>query len=120
MYLNNKNFIKNYIETEKNIEETRLYFLILGCLFPFTEVFIELFNLRLESELIANIGIGLTFLIIYFLSKKSPFLQKHINQIFNFLFLLISVFVVYKSIFKPFEAISFSEFLIIVFFVYLM
>lgn len=48
MYSDNYDFIKNSQEVEKDIEETQLYFLILGCVFPFTEIFIELFRLRLQ------------------------------------------------------------------------
>lgn len=118
MYSDNYDFIKNSQEVEKDIEETRLYFLILGCVFPFTEIFIELFRLRLQSELVSNIAIGFVFLALYFLSKKNAFLQKHIDLMFNLLFLVISIFVTYKSIFNSFEVITFSEFLIITFFSY--
>lgn len=118
MYSKNNQFVKDYLEVEKNVEETRLYFLILGCLFPFTEIFIHLFRIRLESELISNILVGATFIAVYFLSKKNKFIQSRINLIFNLLFLIISVFVTYKVIVKPFELLTYSEFLIIIFFSY--
>ncbi|MBL7919819.1 MAG: PAS domain S-box protein [Bacteroidia bacterium] len=118
MYSKNNKFIKDYQEVDKNLEETRLYFLILGCLFPITEIFIELFKIRLESELISNITVGLVFITAYFLSAKNKFFQLHVNLIFNWIFLIITCFVAYKVIFKPFELLTYSEFMILIFFSY--
>jgi hypothetical protein len=89
MHSKKNQFIKDYQEVDKNIAETRRYFLILGCLFPITEFFIEFFKIRLESEILSNIIVGLTFLTVYFLSDKIKFFQSHLNLIFNWLFLLI-------------------------------
>jgi len=118
MYRKNNQFIKDYQEVDKDVEETRLYLLILGCMFPVTEIFIELFKIRLESELISNIIVGATFLLTYFLSKKNKFLRANINRVFNIIYLAIAVFVTIKVIVKPFELLTYSEFLIIIFFSY--
>ncbi len=111
-------FIKDYLEVDKNVEETRLYLLILGCMFPFTEIFIEIYKIRLESELISNIIVGVAFLLTYFLTKKNKFLRSHINRIFNVIYLIVAIFVTVKVIVKPFELLTYSEFLIIIFFSY--
>lgn len=114
----NKNSIKDYQEIENNVKETRLYFLILGIVFPCTEVFMEIFKVRRESELLSNIIIGIVFLLLYVLCKKNKFFQVNINKIFNTVFLVFSTYTIYKSVFLPFELITFSEFLIVIFFSY--
>jgi PAS domain S-box-containing protein len=114
----NKDFVKDYTEGENNISESRTYFLILGLLFPLTEIFMEIYKVRVSSELFSNIVIGLLFLSLYFICKFNNFLSKNINTVFIVVFLMIASFTFYKSIFLPFELITFSEFLIILFFSY--
>jgi PAS domain S-box-containing protein len=113
-----KDAIADYEELESNVKETRLYFLILGFVFPGTEIFMEIFKVRNESELLSNVVIGVVFLILYFLSKKNRFFQVNIDIIFNSVFLVFAFFTIYKCIFLSFELITFSEFLIVIFFSY--
>ncbi len=114
----NLNFVNSYSETENNVKETRLYFLTLGVLFPITEIFTELFNVRVNSELMTNLILGGIFLIGYFLSRTNNFFIKHITFIFSAFFLAFTAFTLYKTVFLPFDLITFSELLIVLFFSY--
>lgn len=113
--LSYKNLIKDS-EIAMNVKEIRHYFLILGILLPILEMFIEFFRIRLQSELWMTITLGILAEIIYFTSAKNKFLQKNIQTIFVLFFFMMSGLYFYKTIFMPFEVITFSQLLIVIFF----
>ncbi len=111
-----KTYIKGHSIGFNSIEETRIYFLILAIIFPFTEIFIEYFKVRKESDMFANIILGLISLAIYFFTRKDSVIRKYTYKIFVSFYLIFSGYIIYKSIFLPFELITFGEFYITIFF----
>jgi PAS domain S-box-containing protein len=114
----NKDFIKNFSETQENNDEVRTYFFFLGIIFPLTEVLNLFFIKRENSELIINLFFGILCFSIYILSKKNRFLYKYLRVIFIAFLVLYSFVTLYKITIYPFELITFTEFLLIFFFSY--
>ncbi|MDI1255347.1 MAG: PAS domain S-box protein [Flavobacterium sp.] len=102
----------NHIATE----QYRMYLLFFGTIFPFTELFLLIFNGRKQSEFWTNSIIGGVLIFIYFLSTKFSFFKKNFQTIFITNYLVLAFFTIYKLTATPFELITFAEFLIIFFF----
>lgn len=114
----NKDFIKYFSETEDDNRSIRTFFFFLGIIFPLTEVINLYFIKRDNSELLFNLIIGMIFIGLYITSKKSNFLNKHLRKIFIAIILLYSAHVIFKIATQPFELITYTEFLLIIFFSY--
>jgi len=114
----NKEFVKNYSEIKTTTEQYKLYFLFFGIVFSVTEVFLELFHVRLKSELAENIVFSMLLLALYFLCDKLEILLKNIRLIFQFLFFAYLGFTFYKIAYLPFEIITLTELLLVFFFSY--
>ncbi|CAM3508404.1 Signal transduction histidine kinase [Flavobacterium saliperosum S13] len=114
----NKDFIKNFSETEDDNKSIRTFFFFLGIIFPLTEVINLYFIKRENSELLVNLIIGIIFISFYVISKKSRFLNRHLRKIFIAIILLYSFYVISKLATQPFELITYTEFLLILFFSY--
>jgi PAS domain S-box-containing protein len=111
----NKDFITDQSGTNYN-EETRVYLLVLGIVAPLTEVFIELFHVRLQSELISSLAMGFCCLFLYYFSKKNKLISQHLNTLLVVIVLCYWSLTAYKIYFQPFELITFTEYFIILFF----
>lgn len=105
-------------EIETNVKETRHYFLILGVFLPILEIFIEYFRIRLQSELWMTVTLGILAELTYFVSGRSKFLQKNILIVFSLFFCMMLGLYFYKTLFAPFELITFAQLLITIFFSY--
>ncbi|WP_136669357.1 PAS domain S-box protein [Flavobacterium sp. H122] len=114
----NKDFVVNFSETKENIEEIRSYFFFLGILFPLTEVLNLFFIVRPNSELIINIVLGTISFVIYLITKKNNKLDRFLFPLFIIFFIGFTILTIYKTITYPFDIITFSEFLLILFFSY--
>jgi PAS domain S-box-containing protein len=114
----NKDFIKNYSESQTNIEKYRLYLLFLGLTIPILEIIVELSNSRMRDTLESNLIISSVFLVTYFLSLRIKFLSNILEKILIgfFIFYTISTFIgLYKY---PNVASSSIEFIIVFFLSY--
>lgn len=114
----NKEFARNYSEITITIEQYKLYLLFLGIVFSVTEIFLEIFKVRVRSELIENIIFSSILLILYYISDKSRFILENLQKIFLSLFLFYLCFTLYKIIFFPFEVIALTELMLVLFFSY--
>lgn len=114
----NKDFIKYFSETEDDNREVRTFFFFLSILFPLTEVINLYFIKRDNSELLFNAIIGIIFISLYIFSKKSAVLNKYLRTIFIAILFIYTIYVVFKIATQPFELISYTEFLLILFFSY--
>lgn len=114
----NKDFIKNFSETEDDNKSIRTFFFFLGVIFPLTEIINLYFIKRENSELLVNLIIGIVFISFYVISKKSSFLSRHLRKIFIAILLLYTFYVISKLATQPFELITYTEFLLILFFSY--
>ena len=121
IFRNTRLFYKKFTEDSEiksNVRETRHYFLILGIVLPILECFIEFFKIRAQSELAMTIVVSMLAEVVYFVSAKNKFLQKNIQTIFVLFFFLLSGLYFYKTVFMPFEVITFAQLLIVTFFSY--
>jgi len=114
----NKDFIKNFSETEDDNKTIQTFFFFLGIIFPLTEVINLYFIKRDNSELLFNLLIGIVFIGLYIFSKKSAFLNKNLRGVFIGVLLIYSAYVIFKIATQPFELITYTEFLLILFFSY--
>lgn len=112
----NKDFVANFSENKTNIEQYRIYLLFFGLIFPITELLLEVFQIRLKSEFIENTTIGVSFLVLYYLSDKITFIQKYFQKIFVSAYVLLLLYTIYNLSFYPFELVTFGELIIIFFF----
>ncbi|GEP52474.1 hypothetical protein FNO01nite_31460 [Flavobacterium noncentrifugens] len=114
----NKNLVRNYSEINTTADQYQLYLLFLGIVFFITEVFLELFKVRVKTELLANTVFSLVLLALYFISKKIKTIKDNIQKIFLALFLLYIFYSLYKITFLPFEIITLTELILAFFFSY--
>jgi PAS domain S-box-containing protein len=114
----NKDFVKNYSDSQTSTEQYRLYLLFLGIIIPILEIITELFKIRNHSELYLNLGTGLVLIFLYFSSKKIKFIKKNLQPLFLFIFLIYASYIMYKLLYKEFEIITLVEFLIMFFISY--
>ncbi len=112
----NKDFVANFSENKTNIEQYRIYLIFFGMIFPITELLLELFKIRLKSEFIENTSIGISLLILYFVSDKVPFVQKYFQKIFVSAYTFLLSYTLFKICYFPFELVTFSELIIMFFF----
>lgn len=114
----NKDFIKNFSEDYDNSNELRTYFFFLGIIFPLTEVINLFFIKRSNFDLISNLFVGIFCFTVYYLSKKYASVRKSLTSIFIVFITVYSITVIYKISTLPFDLITFTEFLLILFFSY--
>ncbi|UOK43512.1 MULTISPECIES: PAS domain S-box protein [Flavobacterium] len=114
----NKDFIKNFSEKGEDNKEIQTFFFFLGIIFPLTEIINLYFIKRSNSELIANLFIGLLFISLYIISKRSSLLDKYLRPLFILILVSYSIHVITKIASQPFDLITYTEFLLILFFSY--
>ena len=114
----NKDFVKNFSETTEEVEETKTYFLVLGMLFPITEILNLIFKIHESSELLPKIITGVLCLSIYFISNKFEKYNPYLQPLFITLFMGYTIVILRKIVTLPFDLLTFSEILIILFFSY--
>lgn len=111
-------FIQKKKETEKITKEYQLYILFFGIAVIVIEIINEIFKIRPKSLLVANVSIGVTVLIIYFLTDKIKFLNDQIQRIFIFSFFIYISYVCRNIIYLPNDIVPIITFLISFFFSY--
>lgn len=113
-----KVIFKSQILSQNKIEEIRTYILFLALLAPFSEFIIYFFEIRKTNELIDNIVAGIILLSIYLASAKNIVIRKHLYKIFILFYLVFFISNLTKLITREFELITYSEYLILIFFSY--
>ena len=111
-----KALLLNYSDKDEKNEQYRTYFLYFGMVFPLTESLIEIFSIRLKSELINYLVLSVILLSLYFLSLKFKSIQRYFRFIFICIFLLLLLFSIYKISFNKFELLNLAELLIFYYF----
>jgi PAS domain S-box-containing protein len=114
----NKDLVKNYTEIDFSHDQIRFFVLFLGIFLPTVESILEFYNVRGDSKLIQNTSIGLSLLLIYFLSGRIAFFYNQLKNIFVFGFILYVVLMLRNMVVYPNENITFAGLLITVFFAY--
>uniref|UniRef100_UPI00404B4AFE PAS domain S-box protein n=1 Tax=Flavobacterium sp. TaxID=239 RepID=UPI00404B4AFE len=106
--------VKNLFE-QQDINEYRYYFLYLGIIFPFSEFFYFTIKVHTLGSFTQNIAIGFYCLVVYLLTyfKKT---EKYIPSIFIASYSVYFCFVLFKIAFQNITFITFSEYLLLLFF----
>jgi PAS domain S-box-containing protein len=113
----NIDFVTDNSDTKmENKQEARLFLLIFGFFAPFSEIFLEMFSVRLRSELIPSIIVGIACLLLYHFSKKTKFIFNNLTIALKVIFYVYFASSVFKNYFQPFELINFGDYCLIVFF----
>lgn len=112
----NKDLVINFTENKINTEQYRTYLIFFGLVFPISEILLEVFQIRLKSELIETISMGLFFLFLYFISDKVPFVQRYFQKIFVCAYASLLTYTIFKLCYFPFELVTFAELIIMFFF----
>ena len=115
--LNNR-FTDNYIKEDLKNKENQLYFLFLGVLILILEIIFELFKVRPKSLFIPNFALGVFFILMYFISKKSSFIFRNLQQIFKIVFVMSFVYVSRNVIFTTSDDLPIIAFIVLFFFSY--
>ncbi|MFY0483684.1 PAS domain S-box protein [Flavobacterium sp. PLA-1-15] len=112
----NKDLVINFTENKTNTEQYRTYLIFFGLVFPISEILLEIFKIRLKSELIETVSIGVFFLILYFISDKVTFVQRYFQKIFVCAYASLLTYTIFKLCYFPFELVTFAELIVMFFF----
>lgn len=112
----NKDLIINFTENKTNTDQYRTYLIFFGLVFPISEILLEIFKIRLKSELIETISIGVFFLFLYFISYRVLFVQRYFQKIFICAYASLLTYTVFKLCYFPFELVTFAELIVMFFF----
>jgi len=111
-------FTDDYTRTKSRNQQYQQYFLYLGIIITILELTFEIFKLRPKSFFVTNISIALILLTIYFISKKSNFVFRNIQKIFQIVFLTSFVYVSQNLILSADDGFPIIAFLLFIFFSY--
>lgn len=114
----NRKYIENYFKEGSKSEEYQFYLLFLGIIIPVLEIIFEIFKVRPKSLLIVNCSLGAFLLVVYFISKKSSFVFRNLQQIFRVLFVISFGFISRNLIFSSPDIIPVITFIVSFFFSY--
>lgn len=108
--------ISKYFRDKNNARQYNVYLLFIAIAFPIKELILEIFKIRLISEFIECLCIGIFLIIIYYLGSKNSTIQKYFRKMFISTYFLIFFFELHKLIHFPFELITNIEMLFAIFF----
>lgn len=114
----NTKYIENLPKEDSRNKETQLYFLFLGIAIPLLEIIFEIFKVRSKSIIMPNISLGIFFLTVYFISKKSSYLFQNLQRLFKFIYIITFCIICRNLIFTQYDTIPIIALIIWVFFSY--
>jgi len=103
----------------KHPDKYRFYLLGLAIYVPLTEIILEIFKVRIQSELMSNIIFGIVALGLFFLTNTVKWIRTHIYSIFLFFFNIYSIYVISILIENPSLVVTMSEYTLLIMFSYL-
>ena len=86
-------YINNVEELSRHYYRYVQYFWGVGVFVPFSELYIDLFGVRKESELSYNLLVGLFCLGIAFFSRYFAILRKNLHRLFAAFFAIFKFFI---------------------------
>jgi PAS domain S-box-containing protein len=89
-----------------------LYFFGVGIFIPATEIILEIFKIREQSELSYNLLAGAACLGIGFLSKYFKILRRNLHRIFVLFFVIFNILSLHRISYNPTELLTLGEFTI--------
>ena len=115
-YIYNDDNISKYFRAKNNASQYNIYLLFIAIAFPVKEFILEIFKIRLRSEFVECLCIGLFLIIIYNLGYRIIAVQKYFRKLYIITYFLIFFFELHKIIHYPFELITNIEMLFAFFF----
>ena len=115
--LNNK-YVESFSKLDSKNKETQFYFLFLGITVPLLEIIFVLFEVRSKNLLVQNFSLGAFLLAFYFISQKSPWVFRNIQQIFKGIYFLAICMIAQNLIITSPDIIPLIAFVILFFFSY--
>ncbi|WP_165395950.1 PAS domain S-box protein [Flavobacterium sp. J27] len=112
----NKDFVKNISETELQYD-LKNYFLYFGIIIITTQIAYFVFEIYNENEVKTKIILGFCAIFLYLFSYIQR-IKKNLEWIFRFFFILITLVVLNNLSYSEINFVSFSEFLLLLFFSY--
>lgn len=123
VFISSKIFSSYYKELNKspayfepNNVQYRLYLLFIGIAFPIVGIIDDVFKVRVKSFLLYYTIAGFVSFFLYFVSTKSKWVSKNLQNIIILYFGLFFIFIQYTIFFKTFELVSLPAFIIGFFF----
>ena len=101
------NFIKNFSEFAPKEEQQNMYLLFMGLAIPIVEVLLEIYKIRIHSQLLAKSLFGVLLIGIYLLNTKTTLFKKHFSSFFIIFYILYFVYNAYAITQTPFELYPF-------------
>jgi PAS domain S-box-containing protein len=111
-------FIEKKLEKEMAHREYQLYALFFGIAIIVIEIINEIFKIRPRSLFVFNVVIGISVLLMYFVTDKVKFLRDRTQQIFIFFFFIYFAYVGRNIIYLENDIIPIITFLLSFFFSY--
>ncbi|HPJ11565.1 MAG TPA: hypothetical protein PLS51_13100, partial [Flavobacterium sp.] len=108
----------HYSRIDPQDKEYQHYLLLLGGLLPLVEIIFEVFKVREKSLLLVNSGLGLLFLALYFISKKSTLVLRNIKPFFVVAYIIYFGIISRNLIFRSFDMVPIIGFVLAFFFAY--
>ena len=108
----------DYTKIDSLDKEYQLYLLYLGIIIPSVEIIFEIFKVRTKSLLLTNIFIGLFFIALYFVTKKSERMLRNIQPFFVTIYILYFIVIAYNLVTRSFDMITTIGFVLTFFFGY--
>jgi PAS domain S-box-containing protein len=112
----NNDVVKNFSDSDSSIEKIRLYLIYFGIQLPLIEFISELFKVRIVYFINFNLVIGITFIILFYLTKKQNYFRKNLSVIFGIFFISYFIFKLYNIHTNPTQWVYTVELVILLFF----
>ncbi|MBC7606064.1 MAG: PAS domain S-box protein [Burkholderiales bacterium] len=109
---------ESYNKTDALNKEYQLYLLFIGVIVPTVEIIFEIYKVRSQSLLLTNCLIGIFFITLYFISKKSALLLTKIQPFFVVVYFVYFALIARNLIFRNYDIITILALVLSFFFAY--
>ncbi len=115
-FMRRHTYLNNVRDLALHPDNYRLYFLVLGISFPATEIFMEIFKVRAESQLLSNLVFGIFCIALFYGSRSVELLKKNMHRIFLGFYIIYSGFIYYNMSRLPADLPTVVEFTLVMMF----
>ncbi len=105
-------YVNNVQDFSKHYYRYLLYFWGVGIFIPSSEIILEIFKIREQSELYYNLLAGAICLGIGFASKHFKTLRENLHRIFVGFFVIFNILTLYRILYNPMDLLTLAEFTI--------
>lgn len=105
-------YVNDVQDFSKHYYRYLLYFWGVGIFIPSSEIILEVFKIREQSELYYNLLAGGVCLGIGYTSKYSKTLQENLHRLFVGFFVVFNILTLYRTSYNPMDLLTLAEFTI--------